>query len=64
MSYSVYILELGDGRLYVGSTDDLARRLKEHKEGRGGWTTRIGKFGRLLYSESYSSRRSAERCER
>ena len=31
----VYILRSKkDGRLYVGSTDDLKRRLEEHREGR------------------------------
>jgi predicted GIY-YIG superfamily endonuclease len=31
----VYILKSElDGKLYVGSTDDLKRRLREHKQGR------------------------------
>ena len=28
-----YVLECGDGMLYVGSTSDLRRRIKEHLSG-------------------------------
>ncbi len=35
----VYILRsAADGKLYVGSTNDLKRRLEEHQEGRCEWT--------------------------
>lgn len=36
----LYILECGDGSLYTGITDDLERRLKAHREGRGAKYTR------------------------
>jgi predicted GIY-YIG superfamily endonuclease len=64
MPYFIYILELRDGHLYVGSTDDLARRLQEHKEGRGSRTTRIGKLRKFLYSEEHATRQLAEQRER
>ncbi len=36
----VYILRCaGDKKIYVGSTNDLKRRLNEHKEGRVAWTS-------------------------
>ena len=38
--WTVYILECGDGTLYTGITDDLERRLKAHKEGKGAKYTR------------------------
>ena len=38
--WTVYILECGDGTLYTGITDDLQRRLRAHKEGRGAKYTR------------------------
>ena len=33
MGYWVYLVRCGDGKLYTGSTTDLARRLKEHNSG-------------------------------
>lgn len=36
----VYILQCGDGSLYTGITDDLSRRLKAHRAGRGAKYTR------------------------
>lgn len=36
----VYILECKDGSLYTGITDDLPRRLKAHREGKGAKYTR------------------------
>ncbi|MFH0953280.1 MAG: GIY-YIG nuclease family protein [Verrucomicrobiota bacterium] len=32
--YYTYVLRCSDGRLYVGSTTDLRRRLGEHREGK------------------------------
>ena len=34
------MLECGDGTIYTGITDDLERRLKAHKEGKGAKYTR------------------------
>ena len=36
----VYMLECGDGSLYTGWTNDLARRLAAHQSGRGAKYTR------------------------
>ena len=33
MPYHVYILECADGTFYTGVTNDLDRRLKEHRSG-------------------------------
>ncbi len=41
--------------LYVGVTGDLARRVWEHKTGRGGDHTRRYKIDRLVYYESHPS---------
>ena len=37
----VYILECNNGRYYVGSTDDIDRRLKEHLKGKSKATQSI-----------------------
>ena len=40
-SYCVYILSCADDSLYTGMTNNLARRLAEHRAGRGArWTSR------------------------
>jgi putative endonuclease len=33
MDYYVYLLECSDGLLYIGVTNDLSRRMREHQEG-------------------------------
>lgn len=38
---SVYVLELEDGRVYVGSSKDVPRRLAQHKAGSGSAYTRL-----------------------
>lgn len=38
--WTLYILECGDGTLYTGITDDLPRRLKAHRAGKGAKYTR------------------------
>ena len=63
--YYVYILKsLKTGRSYIGHTDDLARRVREHNTGRGGKYTRQNGPWTLLYSESHSDRVSAVKRER
>lgn len=36
----LYMLECGDGSLYTGITDNLPRRLKAHRDGKGAKYTR------------------------
>ena len=65
MLFYVYILRsLRTDRLYVGHTDDLARRLLEHNEKRGGRFTRSRGPWQLVYSEKHADRSSAARRER
>ncbi|NLI00451.1 MAG: GIY-YIG nuclease family protein, partial [Chthonomonadales bacterium] len=45
--------------LYTGVTNDLARRVIEHKEGRGGRFTRQYHVTCLVYAEEYESIRDA-----
>jgi putative endonuclease len=53
-TYYVYFLaSRPGGALYVGVTNDLARRVFEHKEGEGGRHTRRYGISKLVYYESY-----------
>ena len=64
--YSVYILEnLSDKSWYIGCTDNLKRRLKEHINGQGGKTTKEKLGGwKLVYAEAYVDKRDAFGRER
>ena len=56
--YFVYILRFSDYNLYIGQTNDLEKRLKEHLNG----SAKSSKFAKdhgkfeLVYHESYESR--------
>jgi putative endonuclease len=52
-----------NGRLYTGSTNDLARRLQEHDRGKNAYTRNAGPFD-LIYREECPSRLEARRRER
>lgn len=62
-AWHVYILLCRDGAYYVGCTNDLSRRWQEHCTGRGGHYTRGNPPVRLLYSEQFPSRQTAEARE-
>ena len=49
-------------KYYVGSCDDLEKRLTDHNAGRSKYT-RTGKPWQLMYHETYSSRSDARRRE-
>jgi len=51
--FHVYILaSQKNGTLYVGMTNDIARRVFEHRSGRGTFTGRYGVV-RLVHTEEY-----------
>ena len=63
MAYYVYMLRCGDGSLYTGSTDDVARRLKVHQSGKGAKYTRSRLPVALVYREELPDRSAALRRE-
>ena len=61
----VYILQCKDGTLYTGITDDLKRRLAQHRAGKGAKYTRGRAPLTLVYQEfceghSHALRREIE----
>ena len=59
MPYWVYLLTNRSGTLYVGVTNDLARRTAEHKaKALPGFTSRYH-LDRLIYCEEYPTARDA-----
>lgn len=51
MKWIVYILECSDKSLYTGITNDMERRLEEHKTGRAAKYTRHRRPLRVRYTE-------------
>jgi putative endonuclease len=62
--YYVYILSSLSGTLYVGLTDDLSRRLHEHREGLVDAFTRRYNIHRLMYYEIFRDAGNAEGREK
>ncbi|TAL48844.1 GIY-YIG nuclease family protein [Patescibacteria group bacterium] len=61
--YYLYVLKsLKDGKLYIGSTSDLRRRLSGHNEGKVQSTKTRTPF-KLKYYEAYSAEKDTRRRE-
>jgi putative endonuclease len=61
--FYVYILKsLKDHKLYIGSTNDLERRLKEHNEGKC-FSTKSRVPFELIYYEGYKAEHDARKRE-
>jgi len=58
--YFVYILSSLKGTLYVGLTDDLRKRISEHKSGTFDGFTKKYNVNRLMYFETISTPKAAE----
>ena len=64
MSYFVYILECADKTLYVGCTNNLKKRLKQHNESKqGAHYTKIRRPVVLKYLEKFTTLAQARRRE-
>jgi putative endonuclease len=62
-TWQVYLLRCGDGTLYTGATNDLARRLARHASGRGARYTRARLPVVLVHTERARGRSAALRRE-
>ena len=64
MLWHVYLLRLDHDCIYVGSTNDLERRLVEHRGKTGSRLTGSSRTVELIYSESFTDRSTALKRER
>jgi putative endonuclease len=64
--YFAYVLENPQGKFYIGSTEDIERRLQQHNSAEKDGTKFTHKNGpwRLVWSEQHFTRASAMRRER
>ena len=57
--YDVYIMTNASRTLYTGVTNDLQRRVYEHKSGKGSVFTKKYRITGLVYYEAYNDVRNA-----
>jgi len=64
MKYYVYILKCNDDSLYVGCTNNLNKRVKEHNNTKkGAHYTKLRRPVELLYSETFDNLKEARKRE-
>ncbi|HZV80853.1 MAG TPA: GIY-YIG nuclease family protein [Geobacteraceae bacterium] len=63
MNWNVYIILCSDNSLYTGITTDIARRFRQHEEGRGARYFRGRQPISVVYRESGHTRSSASQRE-
>ena len=61
--YTVYVIKSQSNLIYIGQTDNLARRLSQHQKGQSKYTKRDSGW-RLIYSEEYQTRAEAMQREK
>ena len=62
--FFVYILRGSKSHLYVGSTDNIEKRIIRHKSGDGAEFTKRNKVFVLVYSEKFATLLEARRREK
>ena len=60
--FSVYIIKNKDGKIYIGQTDNLERRIIEHNETGVGYTAKFRPW-EIMLEEKFSTRSRAMRRE-
>jgi len=61
--FIVYIIENGQGKLYIGQTGDLEKRILDHNELGKGYTSKFRPW-KLIHSEHFNSRAEAMQREK
>ena len=62
-TYHVYVLRNSKGQLYIGSTDNLDKRIQQHQQGETRWTRNRGPW-EVVLTESFPTRADAMRKEK
>ena len=64
MSFWTYMLHCNGGRLYVGHTDDLEKRIWQHENGAIAGFTRNHLPVTLVWSQEFTTRDEAKAAEK
>ncbi|MBN2200964.1 GIY-YIG nuclease family protein [bacterium] len=63
-TYAVYVLRSNEGRMYIGYSQDVEKRIRQHNAaGNRGWTRRFTGW-KEIYREEFRTRKQAMRRER
>jgi predicted GIY-YIG superfamily endonuclease len=62
--FFTYVLENPEGTHYIGHTNDLGRRLREHNEGESDYTAKTRGLWKLVYKKEFQSRGEAMKHEK
>jgi|GEM_PF-689607 len=62
--YKLYILKINIYRLYIGITDNVERRISEHKQSKGAKFTKHSESIELVYTEECDSLQTAMKREK
>jgi len=52
--YRVYVIQSREGRFYIGLSDDVVRKVKQHNRGQSRWTKGRGPWKIVWQSEELS----------
>ncbi|MBS1770587.1 MAG: GIY-YIG nuclease family protein, partial [Acidobacteria bacterium] len=61
--YFVYVIECENGSYYIGQTEDIEVRYKQHCDGNGAKWTKANKSVRIIHYEEFTSREEAIKRE-
>ncbi len=61
--YFIYILLCTDGSYYIGSTNNVEKRFKDHLDGKGARYTKSHQPKKVVYQEKFSTKSEALRRE-
>ena len=65
MKFYIYIIYNEEcDKFYIGQTNDLQRRIAQHKEGISNFTSKYGRDWRLIYKEEFENRSDAMNREK
>lgn len=62
--YYLYLILCENNSIYTGVTNNLERRLTEHKTKSGGWHTKLHKATEILYTEKFPTKIEALKREK
>jgi putative endonuclease len=54
VAYRVYIIQNHEGKFYIGTSDDVARRVEQHNSGQSRWTKGRGPWTMVWQSNEFS----------